>query len=375
MLVNQSQVLVKSHTITDWLDLHGLDASTVKAALSDLENSLSRISYDGAQQSIALSAEEVWSITSRALTDCLPNLFREIEFVRDYCERVFATPSEELPYTLDRGPDQAPFVSLNYQGTSADVLCIAHEFGHALQYHLAQGEFIPPANRELAAFVSELVLLDYLPELQTPLESSWSDDSFDYFGEDADQLKSAIERHDTPYNYRWNYPLSRFVSDMLFEALTKTEMARIFRGEIAFSDLVEKAHQLFNEAEKESYLPEVPTSDKACPTRNAYSSLGMMVLLDLEAGQADEKIETYYSERLQHMRERTAQVVLDELRRPIGYAIWERGTRTSDQTRIVHQSTPFGDHPEVNSKLQDAMLAIAECSAPDQNPMRCIDGS
>lgn len=321
MSVNQSQVFAKSHTITDWLGLHGLDASIVRAALTDLENSLGRISYVGARQSIALSAEAVWSLTSRGLTDYLPDLSREIKFVRDRCERVSAASSEELPYTLDRGPDQAPLVSLNYRGTSADVLCIAHEFGHALQYHLARGEFIPPASRELAAFISELVLLKYLPEHQIPLENSWSDDSCGYFGEDADQLKSAIERHDTPYDYRWNYPLSRFVSAVLFEELTKAEIIKIFRGEIAFSGLVEKSHRLFHQTEKGSYLPEVPTTDKACTARHAYSSLGMMVLLDLEADKADEQIGAYYSDRLKHMQERTFKVVLNERKRPSGYAI------------------------------------------------------
>ena len=222
------------YSVSDWLSLHGFDGAAVKETLLNIKIPHTPISFDDTKCPLQLSAEDAWELASQAITDALPKLSGDIGIVRDNCERVFDAPEAEQPHTLDRGAKQVPFVSLCYQGTPADVLCVAHEFGHALQYHLVSDRFIPPVWREFAAFVAEKMLLGFIqknrPDLYAPFCAAWRNDSKRYFGKDAKQLQDAMCVPTAPYIYRMNYPIARYLADKVFDVSADYDLAEIFHG-------------------------------------------------------------------------------------------------------------------------------------------------
>jgi len=221
------------YTTADWLKLHGVTATMVCDVLSLLPFTICRTKRYEESRDIPdtkLTAEQAWDLAAQALTEFFPKLLENIIQTHSSCEKVFNASENKLPYTLDRGLGKPPVVSLCYRGTPADVVCVAHEFGHALQYFLAQGRFIPPVMRELAAFVSERALLEFVhqqnPELHALLYKAWQCDSKIYLGKDAMQLDAAMQELTTPYYYRLNYPLARFFSI----ELANVNSTEVFRG-------------------------------------------------------------------------------------------------------------------------------------------------
>ncbi|EFO28656.1 conserved hypothetical protein [Roseibium sp. TrichSKD4] len=305
-----------------------------------------------------ISAQDVWILTSQALLHTLPDLSREIKFIRDNCRAVFDAPPMNLPYTLCRGTSEVPFVSMSFQGTAADALCVAHEFGHALQLHLARGRFIPPVLREIAAFVAEKVLLDLVqkekPELFAPLYAAWQQDNTIYFGSDAELLKDALRSPEGPYIYRLNYPLARYFADEIHANPTQFDLESVFRGNLSLSECLSRMQSQIRAASMNNYLPEVPEAEKDRPAINAYRSLGMMALLDIDywQGESEKSIEEYYSARLAHMQVQTAFVVIGNERKPIGYAMWETDKIDKNVIHLKRQAAPFGDHLYLQKKLQ-----------------------
>ena len=104
----------------------------------------------------------------------------------------------------------------------------------------------------------------------------------------------------------------------------------------------------------DNYLPEVPEAETVRSAINAYRYLGMMLLLDIDywQGESEKTIKEYYSTRLAHMHSRTALVGIGKERKPIGYAIWDAGKDDASIIRLKRQAAPFGDHLELQKKLE-----------------------
>ena len=85
-----------------------------------------------------------------------------IRSVRDQSVTVFHADHLKVsrPFTVQT--DSYPIVVLCYRGRIVDLLTVAHEFGHAVQSLASGPDFVPPVNREICAFVSELALLKML---------------------------------------------------------------------------------------------------------------------------------------------------------------------------------------------------------------------
>ena len=101
-----------------------------------------------------------------------------------------------------------------------------------------------------------------------------------------------------------------------------------------------------------NYLPEVPQKEEQHPAINAYRSLGMMALLDIDywEGASERSIEQYYRTLLSHMQSQTVMVAIGQDKKPIGYATW---TASNDnQVTLTRQSAPFGDHLELQQQLE-----------------------
>ena len=346
------------YTVSDWLDIHGLEISTVGAVVANIQlKKRPRINASGPRFPY-ITAEEVWSLSSQALASFLPDQSDNTSFVSQFSERNFSASSSELPVTIDRGPGQTPLVSMCYQGAPADILCVAHEFGHALQYHLAKGRFVPPVLRELAAFCAEKIFLDFIKENRTelynPLQAAWQRDNEIYLGNDAAHLNDTLSVSTAPYIYRMNYPLARHLADETFEVLPKIKLSEIFRGTLSLEGCLSKAISQIEATSMKNYLPKVPEAEKDRPAISAYRSLGIMALLDIDywQGESEKSIEEYYSTGLGHMQTQTVLVAIDGERKPIGYATWEVDQSDVNIIHLKRQSAPFGDHLELHKKLQ-----------------------
>lgn len=73
-------------------------------------------------------------------------------------------------------------------------------------------------------------------------------------------------------------------------------------------------------AEIRNRLPQMPEPDTVHRALNAYRSLGATVLLDLEHGQgeAEQRIEEYYTSRLDHLQKGTVFIGLNPDGKPLG---------------------------------------------------------
>ena len=345
------------YTALDWLELHDLSHESFIEALARIRRIYLPSAAAPRTDSFNLTADEAWLLAAKAIVDFVPELARDVNWVYQFCDKNLSAAASEEPYTKERGADNPPFVSLSYQGTPADALCVAHEFGHALQYHLAKGRFIPPLLRELSAFFAEKALLDYIQknrnELHANLYSTWQQDNRIYLGDDANNLSDALEAPTAPYTYRMNYPLARFLSGIIFDVLPRDERPKVFHGSLPLAECLLNSHQngvmLMN-----NYLPQIPEAEKDRPALNAYRALGAMALLDIDywQGESEKSIEEYYSARLGHMQTQTAFVAIDDDRKPIGYAVWEPDPDDASIVRLKRQASPFGDHLELQKKLQ-----------------------
>jgi hypothetical protein len=349
--------VIYEYTVSDWLEIHSISLSSSIEAVSGIHRISAPNFGSPRTDDFDLTADEAWSLAAQAIVDFAPELALDVKWLYEFCEKNMHAEAIEKPYTKERGKDQSPFVSLSYQGTPADVLCVAHEFGHALQYHLVKGRFIPPVLRELAAFVAEKALLDHIQknrsELYEILRSAWQQDNRTYFGDDAVNLLDALKSSTAPYIYRMNYPLARLLSDVMFDALPRDERFKVFHGSLPLAECLLNTHK--NDAAlMNNYLPQVPEAEKDRPAVNAYRTLGAMALLDIDywQGESEKSIEEYYSARLGHMQTQTAFVAIDSDRKPIGYATWEPDPNDAKIVRLKRQAAPFGGHLELQEKLQ-----------------------
>ena len=345
----------------DWLVVHELDQNELLNHLKLF--SRSHIKRNAADLSgfKAVSGTEAWDMAAAALSEQFPEFKGEFEKIRTSCVVDFSASPQDAPYTLaGEGVDYSK-VSMCYKGTPEDIICVAHEFGHAAQNFFAQGSFIPPIQRELAAFISEMSFLKFLagthPELEPSVESAWNADSAIYLREDLDQLLTDCADTNSGYSYRWNYPLARIVASELFKTGSADDLSRAFLGKMPLKECLARLSKSAQQSGINNYLPELPEPDTDKPAINAYRSLGMMLLLDIDywQGESEKDIDAYYQQLLGHMQSQTALVAIGGARKPIGYATWNLFDSDGGSIEITRQSAPFGNHLELLRNLKSRL--------------------
>ena len=136
------------------------------------------------------------------------------------------------PHTINHGMGLPPEIRMSWQGSPADLVCLAHEVAHAVQLQLSAGSFMPPVARETCAFLGELVLIDWARKNDTHLAakllSVWQEENEACFGEDGDLRRSALADPDGSYTYRMTYPLARAAAIMMHRS--GAEAQRLFRA-------------------------------------------------------------------------------------------------------------------------------------------------
>ncbi len=214
------------HVLSDWLDLHNLSAVQCLKILQGWPEP--QQPEPGGVLTCELTAGAVWDMASAGLSAVFGKMSGHMEMVRSQTECVFQPDLKKYPraFTLNKGGQGAPMVVCNYQGQLADLMVLAHEFGHAAQIMASGERFVPPVPREVCAFLAELAMLAYLQRHHTELyqgaqqvwlaavAKSWRKDRHDLM-----QLLSDPVGLSQPYSYQWNYPVARALALSLWEKI------------------------------------------------------------------------------------------------------------------------------------------------------------
>lgn len=220
-LPDVDQASGSNHTLSDWLALHQLDPPTCARLLGEMTVELANTDVVQNAEDLSyppLGLEAAWSITREAWSDFVPDQRGVIADTIANTEKIVVNRpgSSRKALTLDHGPGTYPTVVHSYRDDAADLLIIAHEFGHALQIRVGAGSFVPPVVREVCAFLSESALLRYLRTHDATrhacLLAVWHKETARYFGVQRDRALLALTRPRTPYRYGWNYPLARYLA-------------------------------------------------------------------------------------------------------------------------------------------------------------------
>ncbi|MGM0824043.1 MAG: hypothetical protein ACQEUY_04905 [Pseudomonadota bacterium] len=352
------------YTCTDWLALHGLNASEVEGVISafcagKLECSPLVLSTDNkaSPRSDSISTQESCYkfIVVPALARAFDNDNEVQHLMRNQVDFLSLNDSEKTPCTVCHGSGNSPTVLMNWNGRAEDLLCLAHEAAHALQLLLSKHELMPPVAREICAFIGELLLLDYvkahLPHLYASLLDVWHSENSFYLGDCVDALTDALNHPEISYHYYQNYPLARLAAVQVFCETDKSVSALFSSGKEAMAYL--PINQMASLAiGVRNPLPVLPPSDAEQAAVDAYRSLGVMALLDIESGSkaSYQRIESYYLNLLNNLQERTAFIALDNDNKPVGYATWVESN--SDNNVVLTRQTAL---PNNRINLQHAL--------------------
>lgn len=231
-----------THTIKDWLWLHDLNATAVNAVL----DSISCDTLNPSTQALSVTfpdQELMWDTVAKALNHLIPELGSYIEKARCSTKREF-NATEARAYTYYEHATDAAFVSMSYRGTPNDALCMAHEFGHAVQIACVSDSFVLPIQREIAAFLSEFALLTWTRKENTQLHQSLMDafifDNVLYYDFDVRALQASLTLDHTKYDYRWNYPVARFFAEQMYMSGSQNDIVDAINGHLDLPHCVQR---------------------------------------------------------------------------------------------------------------------------------------
>lgn len=354
------------HRVGDWLQLHGLDATLVQDALAAFRaGALSPQPFSAPTQLVQIEDAGRLPTQNECFVDIVaPALAHGFDDDADVTDALHgiefaALPADgpRIPHTVDRGRGCPPLVVMEWKGRVDDLACLAHECAHALQIRLSGHDTMPPVAREACAFLGELLLIDHARRhdaaLFGALLQTWTAENATYLGADLDTLSDALSNSGTAYQYRQNYPVARLAAVQLFKHRVECGLRSLFASgggamrHLPVEPMANRAGDVAN------HLPPMPDQDTDRPLLDAYRRLGAMALLDIDywEGTSEERIKDYYARHLFHGQDRTALVVLDDDRKPVGYATWSIAPDSGSAT-LVRQAAPFGDHLTLQRALE-----------------------
>lgn len=237
------------HTLSDWLDLHELDAVTCQRILHAAQPDLADVSAGPkrlAHETSRLDLESAWLRIAEAMRAFFP---AQRSVISDTLEKTTKTlvdrPDERRrALTLNNGPIAYPTIIYSFNGEAADVVVMAHEFAHALQIRASGATFVPPIIREVCAFLGEWALLSHVFQLDEPhyhsLVHVWQKDNLKFLATGRDRLKSALLQPDLPYQYSWNYPISRHLAIETARSWPRDRIWALFEGHLSVRDTLKE---------------------------------------------------------------------------------------------------------------------------------------
>lgn len=333
-----------SHSVKEWLQLHGIDISAAVEWVSAIDSvdheqdpSLSSM-FSGTKLQFESALHEI-------IIPALGSMFPSQEVAVLIRRMSWSVGSFDAPCAIDHGPDCAPEIRMSWAGSCEDLVCLAHEASHGLQLLLSANSSMPPIAREVCAFIGELALIDWVSQkdaaLGVQLRAVWKKENSAYLGRDREFLRASLCSPESAYSYRLNYPLARAMAVKIFDA-SHSYLALFSAGEDAMRLL--PFSETFCSSPRNNYLPPMPEAHPEHWALCLYRLLGASVLIDLDYwfGEAERSIADYYMALCGHLKDRSVFVGYDETKRPIGYVRWQERCDSSSQALNRH-AAPFGN--------------------------------
>ncbi|KUF08978.1 hypothetical protein AVJ23_20020 [Pseudoponticoccus marisrubri] len=194
---------------------------------------------------IGQSGSALWNMVLRAWCTRHPPL---ASLARETAARTVLELAPDMtrhprPFTLHDIGGGRPYVSCACDGTPADLIRLAHEFGHAMQVIASGPAGMPPALRETCAYLSEAVTVRGVraedPGLAALIGQVRAAEAAQDLGSRASRLRQALADPDRPYDYDWNYPVARILSERL-SAGGEAVLHGVFHGRYGVPDLLDQ---------------------------------------------------------------------------------------------------------------------------------------
>lgn len=227
--------------MADWLDLHGLTANDCVKILADHHpKPPSRAAQPAA---ISFKGAELWDMIGEVLAADLPELGPAIENVRTTTVTEFTPDKTKYPrpFTIHDIGDGRIYVSCPCEGTTSDIVRLAHEYGHAVQITASKAHSMPPVLREVCAYICESLTA------RSPVWEKWhltcslldqvQANTQRDLGPLTAKLQESLAESGAQYDYDWNYPIARCLALNLLATGQQSTLAALFRGDISLSAL------------------------------------------------------------------------------------------------------------------------------------------
>ncbi|GAB5437584.1 hypothetical protein [Falsiruegeria mediterranea] len=227
--------------MADWLELHGLTTDGCVKLLADHDPGPAIRAMQ--PTAISFTGPELWDMIARVLSADLPELAPAIEKVRTTTVTEFAPDKAKYPrpFTIHDIGGGRIYVSCPCDGTTADILRLAHEYGHAIQITASKTHSMSPVLREVCAYVCESLIAQSAAwktrHLTRPLMDLIRSSIYRDLGPLSAKLKESLADNDAQYDYDWNYPIARRLALNLLATRQQNTLAALFLGEVPLSAL------------------------------------------------------------------------------------------------------------------------------------------
>jgi hypothetical protein len=221
--------------LAEWLALHGMTAAQMLALIAPVPLPL----LPDPEAVAAPDAEGCWALAAAALAAAFPDQSALTLRTRDTttCELCADPARYPRAFTLWA----PPYVSCPPETGARRLLTIAHEFGHACQIQASRGAMPPPILREMAAYLSELALLDQLsrthPNLHAAAQAEFDAATRRILTGARQRLERTLQSGSAPYRYAWNYPPARAAALAVWRRDDRSRHWTVFDGTLRLSSL------------------------------------------------------------------------------------------------------------------------------------------
>ncbi len=359
-------------SVGDWLALHGFDSASLQEMIAAVRTARTRgvVPFDTHLPEDSGFSENPPDISTReaafatVVVPAFESAFPDVPHVPRMLEqirfRVEQPEGEGRPYTVDMGEGLAPVVVMEWRpGSPESLVHLAHETAHALQIQLSNHEFMPPVAREVCAFLGELLVMKHVRdrevELFVELVRIWDRDNGSYLGGDLELLREALGNVAGPYDYRFNYPPARLMAVEIFRRDPDGDMLReLFSSGGEAMRFLDIAVVTAVSGGNENPLHPMPEWNGLVPAMNAYRDLGAIVTLDMISGAstAGWSIGEYYGTFSEYLKQQRVHLVLDDARRPAGYAVWETLSSPADGPRLMLERAVYCSREDLRAKVR-----------------------
>lgn len=276
-----------------WLGMHGINELVLQNYLVASKN-YSKLGIDSVnEKNFNYKFPELdvaWKYISKSFIFSFPSYENLIENVRDRTKIIVFDSEEYRPHAYTDSQTGQSTIKISYKNKASDLLDLAHEFSHCLQFKCIKDKFVPPVFRESAAFVGEQVFLRYIskrnPDLHLLLIDAWYKQNT-YYLKHCAKLLGIEDKRKAAYSYEWNYPIARVFSVLAFDNYIMENNWKLFSS-------IEWVMEQLNVIGKSGHKLNLLSLFHPCNPRDAnfslHSMLGIVALLELKKCKSEELV-------------------------------------------------------------------------------------